>query len=215
MKLLLVAATKAEIGPLMSLYNYAGKPVTFGDNELDIIITGVGMTATAYALGRRFAGASYDLAINTGIAGSFDPSITIGEVVLIREDHFAELGAENDAEFLTIDEMGFGEGRITPLSPGVPVSDKLVKLRQVSSITVNTVHGNTDSIVRIIKLLSPQTESMEGAAFFYACNQVNIPSVQLRAISNNVEKRNTANWNIPVAVEYLNKQLVELLESIR
>jgi futalosine hydrolase len=214
MKLLLVAATKAEIEPLISLYNYDGEAIAVGNNELNIIITGVGMTATAYALGRELAVKKYDLAINAGIAGSFDPAITIGEIVLVGEDHFAELGAENDEDFLTIDEMQFGEGRIIPLTPGFPVSDELTKLKQVTGITVNTVHGNTGSIERIIKRLYPQTESMEGAAFFYACNHANIPSLQFRAISNYVEKRNTANWNIPVAVNNLTAYLTGLFNQL-
>ena len=109
------------------------------------------------------------------------------------------------------DEQGFGESKIIPLKTRI----NLPALKQVRGITVNTVHGNRQSIGAITERLRPQVESMEGAAFFYACNDARLPSLQLRAISNTVEERNTANWNIPVAVENLNKHLVGLLESIR
>ena len=78
--------------------------------KTDILITGVGMVATAFALGRHLANNDYDLAINLGIAGSFDRNIALGEVLEITQDTFAELGAENDNEFLPIDQLGFGQG---------------------------------------------------------------------------------------------------------
>ena len=65
------------------------------------------MTATAFALGRELATNQYDLAINLGIAGSFDRNIALGEVVEVTDDRFSELGAEDDEAFLTIDEAGF------------------------------------------------------------------------------------------------------------
>jgi futalosine hydrolase len=49
---------------------------TFG-NKLDVLITGAGMVPTAFALGRQFSNHKYDLAINLGIAGSFDRSIAL------------------------------------------------------------------------------------------------------------------------------------------
>jgi len=214
MKLLLAVATKAEIEPLLSFYGSSDKTITVGDNDLTILITGVGMVAAAYTLGRQLAVAKYDLAINAGIAGSFDPSITIGEVVLVKEDHFSELGAENNEEFLTIDKMGFGESRIIPLKTDFRTNRQFSELKQVKGITVNTVHGTTNSIEAIIKRLSPQIESMEGAAFFYACNQANLPSLQIRAISNYVEPRNPGNWNIALAVQNLNSFLMKLLNQL-
>jgi futalosine hydrolase len=215
MKLLLTAATKAEIEPLISFFGSGNETIACGNNSISIVITGVGMIATAYALGSELALRKYDLAINAGIAGSFDPSVRHGEIVLVKEDHFAELGAENNKEFLTIDEMGFGKSRMVPFDIYEPkITSLLSVLKQVKGITVNTVHGNKESIQSIVKRLDPQIETMEGAAFFYACNQVNLPSIQIRGISNEVEQRNTANWNIDLAVKNLNNYLIEFLNQL-
>ena len=65
------------------------------------------MVATAFALGKHLAINQYDLAINLGIAGSFDRNIALGEVVEITEDTFAELGAEDDEDFITDRKNGF------------------------------------------------------------------------------------------------------------
>jgi len=38
--------------------------------------------------------------------------------------------------------------------------------------------------------------------------------VQIRSVSNYVEKRNKENWNIPLALKNLQSILIELLEKI-
>ena len=55
---------------------------------------------------------------------------------------------------------------------------------------------------------------MEGAAFFYVCLQEKIPFLQIRSISNYVEKRNKSNWNIPLAIDNLNVVLLDIINSL-
>ncbi|MGI4751020.1 MAG: futalosine hydrolase [Janthinobacterium lividum] len=201
MKTLLVAATQPEIQPLL---NHFGEEKPF-----NVLITGVGMVATAFALGEHFAQKKYDLAINLGIAGSFDRTLNLGEVVEIEEDTLSELGAENGTEFLPIEQLGFGESRFRPIDPML-----LLSVKKVRAITVNTVHGEENSIQNITKRLQPQLESMEGAAFFYACKRSMVPSMQIRSVSNYVEKRNRENWKIGLAVKNLNDFAIELLKKL-
>jgi nucleoside phosphorylase len=77
-------------------------------------------------------------------------------------------------------------------------------LPAVTGITVNTVHGNVRSIARVVERLAPDVESMEGAAFMYACLVSGVRFVQVRAVSNVVEKRNRGAWRIGEAVAALN-----------
>ena len=152
---------------------------------------------------------SYDLALNVGIAGSFYRNIKLGQLVEVREDILSELGAEDDEEFLSLDELELGEVEFN-------ATDKYQikqQLRKVTAITVNTVHGNEDSISLIRERVNPTIETMEGAAFFYACEEANIPGLQVRAISNYVEKRNKENWNLALAVKNLNDWLVHDLKN--
>ncbi|HEY1025799.1 MAG TPA: futalosine hydrolase [Sphingobacteriaceae bacterium] len=201
MKILVVAATQGEIAPLL---DQPGR-----GSDLRFLITGVGMVATAFALGTHLAGNKYDLAINAGIAGSFDRNLKIGEVLSVSEDLFAELGAEDHNDFLPIDKLGFGESLMRPVAPGFDIH-----LKQAKAITVSRVHGNETTIYNTMSRLHPQLESMEGAAFFYSCNQVNLPSIQIRAVSNYVERRNLSNWNVQLAVENLNTTIISLLERL-
>lgn len=202
MRVLVVAATEFEVD--WSRVRGAG------NQQPDVLITGVGMVATAFALGRHLATHPYDLAINLGIAGSFDRNIPLGEVVEVTADNFSELGAEDKEAFLTIDELGFGESGFKSTYP-LPAE---FSLKKVSAITVNTVHGNEISIKNLTDRIQPQLESMEGAAFFYACKEAGVPCLQIRAVSNYVENRNRDAWQIGLAIKNLNKFAVELVHQI-
>ncbi|WCT12054.1 futalosine hydrolase [Mucilaginibacter jinjuensis] len=216
MHILIVAATEAEISLLRESHlkesqesrsknQDEDRKRTTDNRQLDFLITGVGMTATAYALGTHLVTNKYDLVINLGIAGSFDRSIALGDVVEIIEDTFSELGAEDDDCFLSLTTLGFGE--ITYKPNGHP----FLNIKQVKAITVNKVHGNEASIDKIVERLNPQLESMEGAAVFYACRQAGVACVQIRAVSNYVEKRNRDAWKIGLAVKNLNTFAGEML----
>lgn len=195
MRVLVVAATEFEVGELMS-------EVRVQNQDIELLTTGVGMVATAFALGKHLATMRYDLAINLGIAGSFDRSIALGDVVEVVEDSFSELGAEDNEKFLSIDKLGFGEADFKPTAR---LSDfGIIGTRQVNAITVNTVHGCDASIKNLTDRIQPQLESMEGAAFFYACKQAGVPCMQIRTVSNYVEKRNQDAWQIGLAIKNLN-----------
>jgi futalosine hydrolase len=236
MRILVVAATAFEVSPLISDLRFTIYDLKKGleeksilsDSEIvnlkseianptsnaSILITGVGMVATAFALGRHLASNQYDLVVNLGIAGSFDRDIALGDVLEISSDTFAELGAEDDNEFLSIGKLGFDEDTYQPTTKLADLYNlfNTFNLKTAGAITVNTVHGNEASIKKVVERLNPQLESMEGAAFFYACREFNVPCLQIRAVSNYVEKRNRDNWNIGLAIKNLNTFAIEFLK---
>ena len=215
MRILFVAATPFEVENLkLKIENEnKGQDLDPDTHNFKLLITGVGMVATAFALGRELATEQYDLAINLGIAGSFDRNIALGDLTEITEDALAELGAEDDETFLPISQLGFGESNFAA-SKKLSAIYKDHELKQATAITVNTVHGNEASIKKVQQRLNPKIESMEGAAFFYACHQFNIPCLQIRAVSNYVEKRNRDNWDIQLAIKNLNNFAIELVSQI-
>ncbi|MGK6350494.1 futalosine hydrolase [Parapedobacter sp. DT-150] len=198
MDILVIAATQEEIRPFLRLPEQQRQ-------GMDILITGVGMVATAFAIGQKLATDHYDLLLNVGIAGSFDRAIPLGEVVWIVQDTLAELGAEDGDQFLDSDTLGLADH--TFHSPTAIAHPILGELRRCRGITVNTVHGNQHRIDAVVNRLNPDTESMEGAAVCYAAHRSGIPAIQVRAISNYVERRHKASWKIPLAIENLNRWL--------
>ena len=205
-KLLIVASTHMELAIFFSQYNLESENFV-SHRHFDVVITGVGMTATAFALGKCNL-ADYGLVLNVGIAGSFDKQIELGSLVAVEMDTFAELGAEDHDNFLTIDELGFGKNTFK-------ATYAVKNLASVKGITVNKVHGNVATISKVSSQFNVQTESMEGAAVFYCCSEAKVDCGQVRAISNYVEPRNRDNWQIGLAVKNLNEWLLKFILDYR
>ncbi|WP_316802278.1 futalosine hydrolase [Pedobacter nototheniae] len=206
MKTLVVAATKAELTFIYQQFNLPEEDFV-ETKDFDLLITGVGMVATAFALGKHLS-SKYKLVINLGIAGCFDRSIELGSLLNITTDTFAELGAENGNDFLSIDDLGFGESTYNNRST------LKIDLPTALAITVNRVSGHEKSIANLIKRLNPTTEGMEGAAVFFACKRENIDCIQIRSISNYVEPRNKDNWKIGLAIKNLNQWAISFLTEM-
>lgn len=219
MKIVIVAATIYEIQPLLHHFGVTktiqtGELTPYGNNnyELYFLVTGVGMTATAYYMGKTLNN-TFDYVINVGICGSFNKSLPLGTVVNVIDDCFSELGAENGDSFLTLEELNLsGTTRIKNIG-SKKQNSIIAQLPKVSGITVNTVHGNNVSIAQVVKRFHPTTESMEGAAFMLACQEQGVEYVQIRAVSNYVEHRNKETWNIPLAIKKLNETLIASLNA--
>ena len=192
MRILLVAATEGEISALRPEL----KP------DVDVLVTGVGMVSTAARCARALALTRYDLALNVGICGSFDRALAPGSVVHVVRDHIAELGAEDNEEFVTIEAIRL-PAEWTFVNSAPPALAALRALPAVNAITVNTVHGNERSIAAVMERFRPEVESMEGAAFMSACLISNVTFAQVRAVSNIVERRNRGAWRVADAIERL------------
>jgi futalosine hydrolase len=222
--MLIVAATAAEIEPLLAALQQRSadgrlRAYTRGAHDIDVLTTGVGMVATAAWSSRTLGMHKYDVALNVGVCGSFDPAIPAGAVVHVISEQLPELGAEAGEEFLTLQDLRllvgndfpFQEGRLVNAEP--PGNRGLQRLPCVNGITVNTVHGNDRSIAAVRQRCNPQVESMEGAAFMYACLIHGIPFAEVRAVSNVVEKRNRAAWKLSEAIANLNTTALDIIDQ--
>jgi futalosine hydrolase len=259
---LIVAATRPEIAPLCARLppDPAGSGVgldryTLAGRSIELLVTGVGMVATAARLSARLATDRYTLVLNLGVCGSFDPTLPPGTVVHVVRDTLPELGAEDGEAFLPAADLGlldpdafpFRGGALVNVTP--PDHPVLAALPRVDGITVNTVHGHEPSIARTRARCArmpqaggsafadapalgqdagqaddrgpatrwtapagPQVESMEGAAFMYACLLHGVPFAQVRGVSNRVERRNRAAWRLDEAIARLNDVAADLLE---
>ncbi len=226
MRILIVSATRLEIRPLLFFLGctedelFSIKNFRFRQLHLDILITGVGLMHTAYLLGKTLACNQYDLAVNLGIAGSFQKTLSIGEVVNITEERVADLGVEGKDSFSDIVELNLLNPNQFPYNSGKLVNKtpalihETANLKKVTGISVNKANGNQYNIDKIIQKYHPDVESMEGAAFLYACLHENIPCLQIRAISNYIEQLNKEAWNIPLAVQNLNETAIKLVNLL-
>jgi futalosine hydrolase len=222
MKILIVSATEKEIFPLInSLHVNSGKnehrSVVYNSLNIDLLVTGIGSVFTTFSLTQKLSQNKYDFVINVGIAGSFIQNLKVGDVVQVHKDQLADLGIEDEKSFSTLFEKGFIPKSSFPFQNGALLNltrfsnNKINELKQVSAITVNTTHVKEESIRFFKEKFDAEIETMEGAAFFYVCLQYKVNFVQIRSISNYVKPREIAEWNIPLAIENLNKKLFEIL----
>ena len=225
MEILLVAATTKEVQPLLE----AGEQFPLAGGVLHchlhrspvqchLLISGVGIAATAFSLTRAILTHQPKLVMQVGIAGTYDRTRPLGSGVLVTSDRFASLGAEDGERFADVYRLGLANPDEYPFRSGwidmaAPRASFFNHFDQVRGITSDLVTGSEKTREARMQLFEPVTESMEGAACFYACAQLHVPAVQLRTISNYVEQRDTRNWNIPLAVKQLNQHILDYLSE--
>lgn len=226
MKLLVVTATVPEIKPLLlslgqsNAKEFSMNTVHYHHLDIDILITGAGLMHTAYFMGKLLANNTYNLALQLGIAGSFRKDLLPGMAVHVVEEVVADFGAEDKENFLdaielhllTPDQFPYHAGKLLNKTPDSAYG--VSALKKVKGISVNKVHGYQYSIDKIISKYDPDIESMEGAAFFYACLMERVPCLQIRTVSNYIEDRNKDRWNISLAIENLNKIALNIIHHI-
>jgi futalosine hydrolase len=223
-KILYVTASAAESETLKRVpgINHSKDVFILGTAEITLLVTGVGCIATAWALKEWLSvNERPDLILNGGIAGSYNPDIKIGDVVMPVSDCFADSGIEDGENFLTLFESGLAGNDDFPFSSGLIYCDSKYSeelennLRPVRAITVNTATGSDLTRKRLAGKFNPDIETMEGATLFYICKRENLHFLALRAISNIVEQRNRDKWNIPLALDALSEKLKEIIVKLK
>jgi futalosine hydrolase len=213
MNCLLVAATTKEITPFLNYYRNSDN-----NADIDILITGIGLTATSYTLTKQLGMKRPDLVIQAGIAGCFDKNIPQGSVVVVKQDTIADLSVIENKELKTMFDLGLIKPNQFPFRSGWlvnPHKDILqkTKLKAVKAISVNHITTAKTMSGFYQQRFQPVIESMEGAALHHVCLMEKIPFLQVRGISNYIGERDKTKWNIKDAVINLNRELTRLIEK--
>src|SRR6266487_4030279 len=216
MDILLISATAREIQPFFEYYRNTKRT-----QNIDILITGIGLTAATYHLLKQITLKRPGLVIQGGVAGCFDEKIPLGEVVAVKKEVIADqsvivpvaTGTEKlktlfDLELVPRDQFPFTKGWL------VNNHDILEKtnLKKVKAISVNEITTSEQRVKFYKDAFDPVIESMEGAALHYTCLMEKIPFIQLRSISNYIAERNKTKWDMKTAICNLNNELIKLVE---
>lgn len=223
MRILIVSATLLEAKPLIDFFKASKMDersyrYRLEDTYFEILITGVGLTATTFQLTKKLCNESFDYVLNIGICGSFNDKYPIGMVVSVESQAYGDLGVEDNNTFIPFEKIQLPETE-SPFNtfhftkPDNQFSPDAY-LPTVKSITVNRVHGSEVSISNAVNTFNPDIESMEGLAVFYVCLNKKIPFSEIRAISNKVEKRDLSKWDIPLALKNLTAEVVQICYSL-
>ena len=223
MNVLLVAATPFELAPLQTHFeqHYRLRQGGYVRGTLRVaqLVTGVGLPLTILQLTKALARQRYDLVINAGVAGSFRSDWALGSVVHVVSQRFGDLGVdEADGRFTDLFELGLQAPDTLPFQRGRLLNpwaaDAPDFLPKAQGLTVQRVHGTADRIAATrAKYPDVEVESMEGAGVFLTCLEYQQPFLEIRALSNYVEVRNRAGWQLGPAIQALNSTLEALLNT--
>ena len=210
--ILVVAATAKEIDPFITLTR------TGQFTNVDLLISGIGLTASTYHLSKQLALKKYDLVIQAGVAGSFDLTISLGQVVAIKQDAIADQSVVEleklktlfDLHLVPQDQYPYKKGWL--INPNKEILKK-TRLRIVKAVSVNQISTSKEMIKFYRERFDPVAESMEGAALHYVCLMENIPFLQIRSISNYIGERNRKNWNMMDSIVNLNQALASIINN--
>jgi futalosine hydrolase len=212
MNMLLVLATHKEASILRTMlekYSAGENHYRFKEYSIDLAVTGSGIVQTTYYVTEALSSTKYDLAINLGICGSFKNEYKIGDVVHIHKDRFSDWGVVEKDGFKDVFDMKLEEENKRPFEEGwifehlSAATKHHLQIPTVEGLTVNTIkakefdwyHNRYDADI----------ESMEGAAFLYACRMKGVHCTQLRAVSNSVGERDKSKWGIVSALKNLSE----------
>lgn len=214
MKILVCAATPIEISPFLKQLHTGDFPKL----ELDVLVTGIGLTATTWSLSKQINLKRPDVIIQAGVGGCFDTSIPLGAVLAIKKEAIADQSVIELNKLKTLFDLKLVPQNQYPFTKGWLVNKneilKKVRLKKVSGVTVNEITTSKQKVNFYKKTFKPVVESMEGAALHYVCLMENIPFIQLRSISNYIGERNKKKWDMQGSVKNLNDCLVDMIEKI-
>lgn len=225
MKILLSAAAAFELKPVLNKLTFVRScneyvhEYMMNGQRIDLLITGIGIMTTAYQLGKLLSSNKYDLAVNAGICGSYHPDALTGEVVEIVTEYVSDLGAEEAGGFSSLTDLGLQDPNLYPFRNGILTNNLITgslvldDLAKRKGATVSTIPGKIRTPGKNLPAWIPDIESMEGAAFFYACRMEGINFTEIRSISNFVYERDKTKWNITLAVNNLNEVVFNLLQE--
>ena len=216
-----VFVTAATIDEWMPSFLEMNPLYTSTSNRLKVMFHqgGVGLLASTVSIMKLVYEEKPDLIMQVGIAGCFDTNIELGNVVVVKDEVLGNTGVEEDGKWKDIFDLKLEK-------PGYPPFEKkrlpnnhlekynLLKLPEVTSLTVNEVSTKEDRIQQLIKKYNPVLESMEGAALHYVCREMNLPFIQMRAISNYIGERDKTKWMIKEAIDNLNQHVLKYVDKL-
>ena len=215
-RVLVAAATPLEIAPFLEKWKKG--TLTHKKWEVDVLITGIGLTATTYSLLKQIQTRKPDLIIQAGVGGCFLADLPLGEVVVVKQEAIADQSVIELNQLKTLFDLNLVPQDQFPFKKGWLVNSstilRKVRIKKVRGISVNEITTDLKKRTFYEKTFQPVVESMEGAALHYVALREQIEFLQLRSFSNYIAERNKKKWNMQTSIENLNKALIRILENL-
>ncbi|MCK9256248.1 MAG: hypothetical protein GX793_10445 [Bacteroidales bacterium] len=213
MKILIISATSIETKQIIEELHFIKKSEILYSNldyNCDILITGIGLTATLFSMFANINIKEYDFIINIGIAGSFSENLKIAELVNVNSDSFEDIKIRKNEEWINVFDSIHNQHfrnliNNTRIYNTSDYPHFFHKLNKVSGISVNIPEQNPVSNYEI--------ETMEGAAFMLVCKHFKKNFIQIRGISNIILKTKRENWDFDSPINKYSDLIIDFLKQ--
>jgi futalosine hydrolase len=207
MNITIAAATKFEIHESL---------LRSTTHNIQFCYTGVGILASAVSLTQQVLQHKPDLIIQAGIAGCFNATIPLGNVVAVEKEYVGDIGVWEHGEWKDVFDMNFVKANEEPFISKSLVNEEMdkfnvLRLPKVTGVTINEITTNAQTSHMLTTKYGAEVESMEGASLHYVCSMFSVPFIQIRGISNYVGERDKSKWKIKEAIENVNEVVWKII----
>ncbi|MEE2708267.1 MAG: futalosine hydrolase [Gemmatimonadota bacterium] len=216
----------------------AGKNHVYGrleERSVSLVVTGIGTVNTAHALTCVLERHRPKLVLQFGLGGAYTSSgLSVGDVAVATDEAYGDLGVQTPYGWASAELIGIPllekdgdrfyntyplDGRLASTTldliqniewdEGSPISKK------GTFVTVQQCSGVTDLGDETAARFNGICENMEGVAAAQLCTVYDVPLVEIRAISNRVEDRNTADWDLELSVARIQQSVLSIVKNIK
>ncbi len=202
--------------------------------KVALLHSGIGKVNAASAVTALLETVAPEALIVIGCGGAYpDSGLAPGDLALASEELLADEGVLTPQGFVDFATLGF-----PLLDKGGPVMEQrfaadsrlLAAARPLLSaaatangaklvtgplVTVSTCSGTDQAAQAMVRRTAGICENMEGAAIAQVCRLYEVPFLELRGISNRVENRDLARWNLAGAANIAQHALMAYLRGHR
>jgi futalosine hydrolase len=204
----------------------------FCDRDVVYIVSGMGKVNAAHGATLLCEGYSPDVIVLFGVGGAYPSTgLRVGDIAIAEKEIYGDEGVLAKDGFHGTDFIGIPllKKRRKEYYNEFPLDKRLVSktmklithqlslniaLKAGTFVTVSACTGTRKRARELRERYSALCENMEGAAVAHICAVYGIPMIEIRGISNIVEDRNRAKWNIPLAAANCRKAVSELLAHL-
>lgn len=204
---------------------------TINGKAVVYIISGMGKTNAAHAATILIERFSPELIVLFGVGGAYPPSgLDVGDIAVAEEEIYGDEGVRDNkgfhgTEFIGIPLLKKGGRKYfnrfvlnrrsirKALDSLVLSPRRLPMIKSGPFVTVSTSTGTRKRALELGKRFNAICENMEGASVAHVCAMYGRPMIEIRGISNIVEDRDEAAWDVKLAAENCQRALLEILRT--
>ncbi|HEY6007618.1 MAG TPA: futalosine hydrolase [Geobacteraceae bacterium] len=236
--IVIIAATPRELALLASQTDmergldnapFAVHEGTFAGQRVVLAVSGIGKANAAACTSFLLERYAPRLLVSTGCAGAYPGcGIAVGDLAVAASEVYGDEGVLTPAGWEPLQTIGIpavergGRRYFNEFPLSLAAAAKAVHLAGTLGlalhrgrfVTVSTCSGTTARGVELKHRFDAICENMEGAALAQVALLYGVDCLEVRGVSNLVEDRDLSRWDLPLAVDEVQRFLRKFIETL-